>query len=147
MSKEDKLIGSRREFLNEDLDVSMTSMVGYRIELYSYNDDCVKKGLYDSNNITFNISDCSRSISLDFSTTTKEYMKNSIDKIDTIIDVLKDFRADLKKARLEVRKGVELKKLREKFDEQNKFEKIKNEDEKFNKFVVKEMKELEKLIK
>ena len=47
MADRDKLIGSRREFLNEDLDVSMTSMVGYRIELYSYNDDCEKKGLYD----------------------------------------------------------------------------------------------------
>jgi hypothetical protein len=87
------------------------------VKIETWNDDLVKEGLYDHAEIQFGMSDCSRKISLEFFIGNKEGMSNSLHKLDNIIAVCTSMKEDLKKARLEIRKGVirakELKELKE----------------------------------
>ena len=107
MSKEkEQFIGGKREFLNERLFASLSAMIGYCIKVYTWNQDLVKEGLFDSSEIAFDMSSCFKKLSLDFEIDTKEQMKNSLSKLDTIIDVCQAMKTDLKAARLLVNAGI-----------------------------------------
>lgn len=98
-------IGFRREFLNEPFTTSTSSNISYYINCNSWNEKLKEEGLYDNATIKFSLSDCSKNIYLEFAVNSKDDMRNSLYKIDTIIDVLNNLKEDLRKARLEVRKG------------------------------------------
>ena len=98
-------IGFRREFLNEPFTTSTSSNISYYINCNSWNEKLKEENLYDIADIKFSISDCNRNIYLDFAVNSKDDMRNSLHKINTVIDVLTNLKEDLKKARLEVRKG------------------------------------------
>ncbi len=102
-------IGMRREFLNEDLIVSLSAMIGYSIQVSSWSEQLEKEGMYNHADIVFNMSNCTRKIDLDFDISTKELMRNSLYKLDTIISVCESMKADLKKARLLVNEGIKRK--------------------------------------
>lgn len=112
-----KLIGQNRSFLNEDPEISLVSMLGYAVSVSSWNEELVKEGHYDNADIQFAMSDCSRSIHLDFSIGSKEAMRNSLYKLNTIIKVCESMKADLKEARLIVNAGN---KRREELDKKEK---------------------------
>lgn len=109
MERKNKRIGQKRAFLNEPYLTSLTSCISYKIELNSYNTDIISADLYDNSVIDFAIADCSRVISLDFDISTKEEMRNSLFKLDTIINVCTAMKEDLKIARKEIKKGITFK--------------------------------------
>ena len=117
MERENKRIGQKRAFLNEPYLTSLTSCISYKIELTAYNKDVIKADLYDHTSIDFAISDCSRNIHLDFDISTKEHMRNSLFKLDTIIKTCMAMKEDLKIARKEIKKGIA---FREKLDKKEK---------------------------
>src|SRR5690349_436457 len=96
-------IGFRREFLNEPFTTSTSSNISYYINCNSWNEKLKESNLCDNANIEFSISDCNKNIYLEFAVNSKDDMRNSLYKIDTIINVLSNLKEDLKKARLEVR--------------------------------------------
>ena len=117
MERENKKIGQKRAFLNKPYLTSLTSCISYKIELTAYNKDIIKADLYDQTSIDFAISDCSRNIHLDFDISTKEHMRNSLFKLDTIIETCMAMKEDLKIARKEIRKGIT---FREQLDKKEK---------------------------
>ena len=117
MERENKRIGQKRAFLNEPYLTSLTSCISYKIELTAYNKDIIEADLYDQTSINFAISDCSRNIYLDFDISTKEDMRNSLFKLDTIIETCMAMKEDLKIARKEIRKGIT---FREQLDKKEK---------------------------
>lgn len=106
MERENKRIGQKRAFLNEPYLTSLTSCISYKIELTAYNKNIIKADLYDQTSIDFAISDCSRNIYLDFNIDNEEEMKNSLFKLDTIIETCIAMKKDLKIARKEIKKGI-----------------------------------------
>ena len=98
-------VGYSREFLNMPFKTSTSSNISYKIKIQSYQEELVKENLYDHSTIDFTISDCSRTISLDFDIDSKEDMRNSLYKLDTIINVCKKMKEDSKLARKEILKG------------------------------------------
>ena len=106
MTEHKKRIGQNRAFLNEPYMTSLSSCISYKIVARSYNKAIIKEGLYDNANIEFSMSDCSRNIYLDFNISTKEDMRNSLFKLDTIIETCISMKEDLKIARKEIRKGI-----------------------------------------
>lgn len=99
-------IGTKREFLNEDYLVSVNSMIGYSIKLLAWTPELIEKDLYEDASINFSITNCNRIMDLDFSIYTKEEMRNSLYKLDTIINVCQSMKEDLKKARIPLREGL-----------------------------------------
>ena len=99
-------IGAKREFLNEDYLVSVNSMIGYSIKLSAWTPELVEKGLYENAIINFSLSSCNKIIDLDFDIDTKEEMRNSLHKLDTIITVCQAMKEDLKKGREILREGL-----------------------------------------
>ena len=86
MSKEHKLeIGYGREFLNLPYQTSTNSNMAYRVTVKSWKQELVQEKLYDHADVDFVITDCNDLIRLDFHISTKEQMKNSLHKLDTII--------------------------------------------------------------
>lgn len=100
MEEKRKIIGSKREFLNLDPTISLRASIGYYIELVSY-ERPVPEDVFDNYSIEFLISDCSRTISLDFGIQSKEDMANSLHKLETIIQVCQEMQENLKIARKE----------------------------------------------
>ena len=120
MAEHKKRIGQNRAFLNEPYMTSLSSCISYTIVARSHNEAVIKEGLYDYTNIEFSISDCSRNIYLDFNIDNEEEMKNSLFKLDTIIETCITMKKDLKIARKEVLKGIKLReKLKEKEEKKN----------------------------
>lgn len=117
MAEHKKRIGQNRAFLNKPYMTSLSSCISYKITARSHNEAIKKEGLYDYASIEFSISDCSRNISLDFDISNKEEMRNSLFKLDTIINNCMAMKEHLKEARIEVRKGI---KLREELKEKEK---------------------------
>ena len=110
MSKEHKLeIGYAREFLNLPYQTSTNSNIAYKINVNSWKQELIDENLYDHASVDFVITDCSDSIRLDFNVHTKEQMRNSLHKLDTIIATCQKMRLDLKTARLEILKSQKLK--------------------------------------
>jgi len=107
MEEKSKQIGQNRAFLNIPYDTSLSAMIGYNVSVETWRDELIKEKLYDSSSIEFNISDCNRKISLEFDVETKEQMRNSFFKLNTIINICESMKADLKTARLLIRKGIE----------------------------------------
>lgn len=103
--EEKKRIGYFRSFLNEPYLTSLTSHVSYTVELKSYNEELKKEGKYDYTKIEFSISDCSKNIFLDFDIESKDDMRNSLYKLDTIIRACQKLKEDLKTARKELLVG------------------------------------------
>jgi len=99
-------IGAKREFLNEDYFTSVHSMIGYSVKLTSWTPELVEKDLFENAIINFSFSSCSRTAELDFGIDTKEEMRNSLHKLDTIINVCQSMKEDLKKARVILREGL-----------------------------------------
>ena len=119
MERENKRIGQKRAFLNEPYLTSLTSCISYKIELTAYNKDIIEADLYDQTSIDFAISDCSRNIYLDFNIDNEEEMKNSLFKLDTIIETCMAMKKDLKIARKEIRKGITFRKQLDKKEKQS----------------------------
>ena len=106
MSKEHKLeIGYAREFLNLPYQTSTNSNIAYKINVNSWKQELIDENLYDRTSIDFVMTDCSDLIRLDFPINTKDQMRNSLHKLDTIISTCQKMRVDLKTARLEILKG------------------------------------------
>jgi hypothetical protein len=103
--EEKKRIGYFRSFLNEPYLTSLTSHISYTVELKSYNEELKKEGKYDYTKIEFSIADCSKNIYLDFDIESKDDMRNSLHKLDTIIEACQKFKEDLKTARKELLVG------------------------------------------
>ena len=117
MAEHKKRIGQNRAFLNEPYMTSLSSCISYTIIARSHNEAIRKEGLYDYASIEFSISDCSRNIYLDFNIDNEEEMKNSLFKLDTIIETCMAMKEDLKIARKEIRKGIT---FREQLDKKEK---------------------------
>lgn len=113
MSDNEKVIGHKRSFLNLEGEVSLTSCVSYKVSVKTWNEELSKLKLYDYAEIDFAMSDCSKVIRLDFDIDSKQSMRNSLHKLDTIIDMCNKMKKDLKDARKEVIKGQkELEKIK-----------------------------------
>ena len=94
-----KRIGAIRAFLNKPFEVSMTSCISYKVEVNSWKEELRKEDLYNQDEISFSMADCSRVISLEFDISDKEGMVNSLFKLDTIINTCQAMKEDLKTAR------------------------------------------------
>lgn len=101
-----KRIGESRAFLNLPYETSLTSCVSYTITVSSYIEDLIKEEKFEECNISFAMADCHKSIYLDFRINTKEEMRNSLFKLDTIIENCEKMKKDLKEARLIILEGV-----------------------------------------
>ena len=119
MTEHKKRIGQNRAFLNEPYMTSLSSCISYTIVARSHNEAIIKEGLYDQTSIDFAISDCSRNIYLDFDISTKEDMRNSLFKLDTIIETCMAMKEDLKIARKEIKKGITFRKQLDKKEKQS----------------------------
>lgn len=102
-----KRIGAERSFLNKPFLISLNSNISYKIKIESYKEELIKENLYDCAEIEFGISDCNRTIFLDFRLEDEEDLENSQYKLDRIIEVCQAMKKDLDKAYSEVKIGVE----------------------------------------
>lgn len=107
----EKEIGYSREFLNKPYMVSTNSNIAYTISLTTYNDNLSEQGLFDSTDISFVISDCNRSINLEFEISNKEAYENSLYKLDKIIETCTKMKNDLSFARSELIKTKKYEKI------------------------------------
>ena len=110
MSYKEKNIGYSREFINMPFITSTAANISYNIVVRSYQEELVKEDLYDIAYINFSISNCSRTLDFDFGINSKEEMRNSLYKLDTIIKVCKKMKEDIKIARKEILKAKKRKK-------------------------------------
>ena len=93
--------------------VSLTSCISYKVSVKTWTDELSKLKLYNYAEIDFAMSDCSKVIRLDFDIDSKQGMRNSLHKLDTIIDMCNKMKKDLKVVRKEVIKGQkELEKIK-----------------------------------
>ena len=107
MKKPNLLIGLEKNFLNLPDQISLTSFIAYKVELRDYgykNDKEEDSDKYSTFDITLEFKDCSNSVDFDFDIKTKEGMKNSLYKIDTMINTLSNFRQKLLEARKLIKK-------------------------------------------
>lgn len=93
MENKDKVIFSKREFLNLPGHHSMANIV---TSITKERDDDVEKGNRWVD-IHLGIADCSRTISLVIDYYTKEDRQNALHKVDTMINTLTEFREALEK--------------------------------------------------
>ena len=110
MEKLEKRIGQERNFLNLPYETSLSSCISYTIKLQTYSKELIEEKKYDYCNIQFSMSDCSRNIYLEFNIETKDSMRNSLHKLDTIIGTCQKMKEDLKEARLIILDGHKRKK-------------------------------------
>lgn len=103
-------IGKNRAFLNKDFETSTNANIGYLIQVSSWDKKLKKEKLVDFSDITFVISNCDRTMHLHFDIDSEKAMDNSIHKLDTIIDMCRNMKKDLKKARKLIIKGQKRKK-------------------------------------
>ena len=97
--KNDLRIGANRTFLNEPFMTSLTSNVSYTVKVSTWKKELQDEGLYSYAKIDFAMSDCDRTIHLDFDIQDKDDMRNSLFKLDAIINTCQAMKEDLKKAR------------------------------------------------
>ena len=95
----DLKIGAGRTFLNEPFMTSLTSNISYTIKVSSWKKELQEEGLHDYAKIDFAMSDCNRTIRLNFDIQNKDDMRNSLFKLDAIINTCLAMKEDLKKAR------------------------------------------------
>lgn len=81
-------------------------MIGYSIELNSWIKELIEQDLYHSSDIDFIITDCNNQVRLTFDIDTEENLKNSVHKLNTIIDVCQSMKQELKIAHLLLKKGL-----------------------------------------
>ena len=93
MENKDKVIFSKREFLNLPGHHSMANIVA---SITKDRDDDIEKGNRWVD-IHLGVADCSRTISLAFDYYTKEDRDNALHKVDTMINTLTEFREALEK--------------------------------------------------
>ena len=98
-SKKELKIGAGRTFLNEPFMTSLTSNISYTIKVDSWNKKLQDEGLYNYAKIDFAMSNCDRTIHLDFDIQDKDDMRNSLFKLDAIINTCQAMKEDLEKAR------------------------------------------------
>lgn len=106
MSKK-QVIGVRREFLNEDYNVSLSSMVGYSVVVSTWNSSLKEEELFDQADINFVMASCYKKLDLEFNVDSEEHLQNSLHKLQTIIDVCEAMKVDLNKAHAIVKIGIE----------------------------------------
>lgn len=108
MKKPNLLIGLERNFLNLPDQISLTSLIAYKVGLrdYDYKNDKEEEDSdkYNTFDITLVFKDCSNSVDFDFDIKTKEGMENSLYKIDTMINTLSNFRQKLLEAKKLIKK-------------------------------------------
>jgi len=108
MKKPNLLIGLERNFLNLPDQISLTSLIAYKVGLrdYDYKNDKEEEDpdKYSTFDITLVFKDCNDSVDFDFDIKTKEGMKNSLYKIDTMINTLSNFRQKLLEAKKLIKK-------------------------------------------
>lgn len=92
MENKNKLIFSKREFLNLPGHHSMANIVT-DIRKYSGNEEKGERWI----EIHVGIADCDRKITLAFDYENEEDRKNSLHKVDTLINTLTEFREALEK--------------------------------------------------
>jgi len=90
MKKED-IIFSRKEFLNLAGQESMANIVCHITKQHTQGD-----GSYYPD-ITLSVADCDRKVSMYLDLEDEYDIENSMHKVDTLIDVLTEFRRELKK--------------------------------------------------
>lgn len=112
-----KQIGAERSFLNKPFFTSLSSNISYTVTIESEDETLQKEGLYNYADIGFGMSDCNRTIFLDFRVNTEEDYDNCQYKLDRIIEVCQAMKKDLDKAYNEVQVGV--KRLKEIKDASN----------------------------
>lgn len=106
MKKED-VIYSRKEFLNLEGQESMANIVAHIVKSdWGRKDDELNREI----DVTLNIADCDRKISLALYLDDEYNRENSLNKVDTLIEVLTEFRDALEReakyqARLEKKRA------------------------------------------
>lgn len=105
MSQNIKRIGEHRSFLNEPYLTSLSSNISYRVVINAYDEKLINEGLFNNAHISFSMSDCNKNIYLEFNIEDKENMRNSLFKLNTIIDTCIKMKKDLKEARLLILEG------------------------------------------
>jgi len=106
MKRTYKRLGADRTFLNQPGLVSLNSNISYRITLEGGNDLIKEEGLFDYADIQFGISDCNKTIFLDFRIEDKENYDNCCYKLDRIIETCQTMKKDLEKAYTELQIGL-----------------------------------------
>jgi hypothetical protein len=104
MKKPNLLIGLERNFLNLPDQISLTSLIAYKVRLrdYDYKYDKEEEedpDKYNTFDITLVFKDCNNTVDFDFDIKTEEGMENSLYKIDTMINTLSNFRQKLLEAK------------------------------------------------
>ena len=114
MKKED-VIFERKEFLNLPGHNSMANIIT-QIVKHNYNDD---DELYRNISIILDFADCTRVVSMDLEYDSDYARENTLHKIDTIVDVLGDFREALVRE-LKYQKRLEKKRAKRKAEKKEK---------------------------
>jgi len=117
MKKED-VIYSRREFLNLEGQESMANIVANIVKTEWGKNDELRRDV----ELTLDIADCDRKIRLALYLDSDYNRENALNKVDTLIDVLTDFRDAIER---EAKYQSRLEKKRDKRDAETKKEKDK----------------------
>lgn len=110
-----KFLFKTRNFLNKDEE--SLSAIKSSVEISTFRKDLAKKDLYDDAYVDFSISDCNKTIHLDFGIDSEKEFDNSIYKINTIISTLTNLKDSLIEAKEIIREGE---KVREQIDKKSK---------------------------
>lgn len=91
--QDDKYEFYKREFLNRDRHHGMAAYLVYIYEVQKYGVDAYLE-----------LSDCSRQISIDFSFHNEKGAENSFEKLDKMMEALKELKRNLRKAKTKWKK-------------------------------------------
>jgi len=122
MKKED-VIFERKEFLNLPGHHGMANIVAYIVDDKWDKSDKLERDV----DIKLDIADCSRVISMSIDDYSKDDRENSLYKVDTLIEVLSDFKKALKKE-FKLQDKLEVKREAKKLKEAEAEKKAKNEE-------------------
>ena len=106
-NKKTNKVACGRDFLNLPFHVSTSSNISYKVEVYTYNQELEKQEKYDNYDIGFSISDCNKKIELDFEVGTEDDLRNSLNKLDTIIKNCEEMKSAIITASKLVQEGRE----------------------------------------
>ena len=100
-------IGFKREFLNLPFNTSTISNIGYYVTVETWDPRLKEQNKFDRFDIEFYMSNCTKTISLDFYIENSDNVENSLYKLDTIIKTCESMKKDILKAYEIVKDGKE----------------------------------------